>query len=494
MSRVAASDRHRESSAHTKPASGVWSAFVERLFTPVDGASVAAFRMFFGVILCADTALLLVSGKAYGMYVAPLFHFTYLGWGWVKPWPGIGMQLHLIAMCLCAACVALGLFYRAAASLLAFGTVYLFLLDKAYYQNHYYLISTMTIVMALVPMPNMFSLDAVRNPASRTTVVPTWTLWLLRFQLALPYFFGGIAKFHSDWFQGEPMRTALLRCEGLPILGALAGAEWAAYAASWAGLLFDLLVVFGLLWRRTRVIAYLAALAFHLANSQLFAIGVFPWFMIGATLIFFPPDWPRTVLRWFGRDSNPGTAAALHSPPLRTRNWIAATLLTYAVVQCVLPFQHLLYPGDSNWSEEGHHFSWRMMLRHKFGMIKFYSLGPSDQRELDPRFFLNEVQIQRMTCDPDMIVQFAHFLADGLRDMGYEQVQIRAIAPVSLNVRRAQLLVDPTIDLAAQHRTWGPEPWVKPLEIPLSDRLTDAQLRESVFGPPPDTAVQSKEP
>jgi hypothetical protein len=48
-----------------------------------------------------------------------------------------------------------------------------------------------------------------------------------------------------------------------------------------------------LLWRRTRVLAYLAALAFHLTNWYLFNIGIFPWIMICATLLFFPPSWPR---------------------------------------------------------------------------------------------------------------------------------------------------------------------------------------------------------
>ena len=32
-------------------------------------------------------------------------------------------------------------------------------------------------------------------------------------------------------------------------------------------------------------------------NARLFDIGIFPWFMITATLIFFVPDWPVRVLK-----------------------------------------------------------------------------------------------------------------------------------------------------------------------------------------------------
>jgi vitamin K-dependent gamma-carboxylase len=45
---------------------------------------------------------------------------------------------------------------------------------------------------------------------------------------------------------------------------------------SYGGLLFDLLVVPFLLFRHTRPLALLAAVGFHLMNSQLFTIGIFP--------------------------------------------------------------------------------------------------------------------------------------------------------------------------------------------------------------------------
>ena len=67
------------------------------------------------------------------------------------------------------------------------------------------------------------------------------------------------------------------------------------YLFSYGGLLLDLFAVPLLLWPRTRNLTYAVTLGFHLMNAQLFNIGMFPWFMICATLLFFPPDWPRRV-------------------------------------------------------------------------------------------------------------------------------------------------------------------------------------------------------
>ena len=63
--------------------------------------------------------------------------------------------------------------------------------------------------------------------------------------------------------------------------------------------MLDLLVVPLLLWRRTRLFAFAAAIVFNLINAVIFDIGIFPWLMLGALLIFFPPDLMRRFARAF---------------------------------------------------------------------------------------------------------------------------------------------------------------------------------------------------
>ena len=120
---------------------------------------------------------------------------------------------------------------------------------------------------------------------------------MLRFQVAVPYVYGGIAKLNGDWLAGEPVRTWLAERSAQSVLGPWLAQEWLVFTLCYGGLAFDLAIVPLLLWRRTRALALAAALGFHLANAYLFTIGIFPWLMIAATLLFLPPDWPRRARR-----------------------------------------------------------------------------------------------------------------------------------------------------------------------------------------------------
>ncbi len=105
----------------------------------------------------------------------------------------------------------------------------------------------------LVPANRTLSVDAWLRPSLRLQSAPAWSLWLLRFQIGVVYFFAGLVKLSPDWLRGEPMRYQLSHATNAPIVSRLFREEWAVYAVSYGGLLFDLFVVPLLLWRRTRV-------------------------------------------------------------------------------------------------------------------------------------------------------------------------------------------------------------------------------------------------
>src|SRR5690606_31415103 len=131
---------------------------------------------------------------------------------------------------------------------------YIFLLDQATYLNHFYLISLISFLMIFLPLDCAGSVDAWLWPKMRRATAPAWTLWLLRFQVGVAYTFGGIAKLNSDWLRGEPMRNWLAER-----WGQMPSETWVLFF-SWGGALFDLLIVPALLWHRTRIPAFLAAL------------------------------------------------------------------------------------------------------------------------------------------------------------------------------------------------------------------------------------------
>ena len=52
-----------------------------------------------------------------------------------------------------------------------------------------------------------------------------------------------------------------------------------------------------------------------------------------------------------------------------------------------MPLRHYAYPGNVSWTEEGHQFSWRMMLRDKYTEhIEFIAFSPKtgETWKIDP--------------------------------------------------------------------------------------------------------------
>ena len=69
-----------------------------------------------------------------------------------------------------------------------------------------------------------------------------------------------------------------------------------------------------------------------------------------------------------------------------------------------------------------------------------------------------------MSTRPDMILQYAHHLADVYEEQGYENIQVKVKLVASVNNRPPQLLIDPDVNLAEQPRTLFPKSWIIPLE------------------------------
>jgi vitamin K-dependent gamma-carboxylase len=80
-------------------------------------------------------------------------------------------------------------------------------------------------------------------------------------------------------------------------------------------------------------------------------------------------------------------------------------------------------------------------------------------RAVDGPDGLTPLQLRVMATDPELIRQAAHFVAEDEAARGHA-VEVRVDAWLSLNGRPARLLVDPTVDLAAQPGRLGPHPWI----------------------------------
>ena len=386
-----------------------------QLARPVDGASLAVLRICFGVILLWHILkqFRVSGGRTFidFFYNEPAFHFPYYGFEWVKPVPEPFMTLVFVAAAVAILFVAIGFLYRISAVVFFLLYTYTFLCDQAEYNNHYYLVCILALLLAIMPAHRRFSVDgwlaARRQPepqknsrAAPLLTVPFWTVFILRFEVFCVYFFSGLSKTTSEWLSGIPIQSAgvelRIMLDQLGVVPEFVTNLHAALFLAWGAMLFDIIVGFLLLWEPTRWFGIVCAFVFNLHNHFIFPIGIFPFLAFAIVLIFLSPDWPvqfwdrlkhwksRLLPEKMGRKTKRIPANLSKKLPtdvaiLPNATW--AFIVFWVVTQSLIPLRHYIIPGDANWTEEGQKFSWRMMLRMKTaGHIIYYVKDPELQK------------------------------------------------------------------------------------------------------------------
>lgn len=434
--------------------------YLERLAVPVDAASIVAFRILFGTLMAVSSIRFLAKGSVDRCFVEPIFFFKYWGFAWVEPASRAVMIAVVVTMAVSAAAIALGFLYRFAAAVFFMTFTYVHLIDVTNYLNHYYLVSLYALLLFVVPANRAFSIDARLGLAPCQSTVPTWALWILRFQVAVVYLGAALAKVGSDWLlHAEPIAIWMNSRADTPIIGPLLLRHDVALVMSWAGFLNDLLAVPLLSFKRTQTFGLAMIVVFHGFTNYFFNIGIFPILMPIGALLYFEPDWPRRLVARFRE--LPAPKATAYAPPSGA---FAVTLCLYAFAQLVIPLRTFAYGGDVLWHEQGMRFSWRVMLRKKTGSITYRVLIPGRRREVEvyPRRYLNDFQEREFAGQPDLIVQLAHRIHDDFQQRGQGDVQVRVDAWVSLNGRPSVRLIDPDFNLATVHDGLAPARYILP--------------------------------
>ena len=429
------------------------------------------FRILFGLMMALSVIRFWGHGWIETQYIEPVYYFSYFDWIIHPGSTGIYLLFGLVFIS--AIGIMLGCFYRMSAVLFFLSFTYIELLDKTNYLNHYYFVSLVSFLLIFLPAHRSFSIDVIRKPALYLRQIPSWTVNLLKFQLALVYVFAGLAKLNPDWlFRAMPLKLWLPAQSHVPIIGSLLNYEITAYIFSWCGAFYDLFIVFFLLYRPTRMMAYAAVVVFHVATAMLFQIGIFPYVMIFSTLIFFSAEAHDRVQIRIKKSINYPVPSADHFvknqlptlPLFFSWSKIRPFVLIFVVIQLFLPLRFLAYPGHLFWTEQGYRFSWRVMLMEKAGYATFTVTDKNGtQKEwVNNRDYLSIQQEKMMSTQPDMILQFAHHLADIYKKKGYENPIVKGKSLVTLNGVSSQPLIDPTVNLAAQPVNWKNKSWVLP--------------------------------
>ena len=268
----------------------------KNLYQHLDSASLVFFRVAFGFILLVEVYRYFAKNWIDNFFINPSFHFNYWPFHWLESLEAPLMYYFFYLMAVLSIFVMIGLFYRISMILIFLGISYIFLLEATLYLNHLYLVVLFCFLLIFIPLNRSNSLDnLIFRKGKPNSTTPAWCLWLIRFMVAVPYFFGGIAKLSPDWLRGEPMRNWLKSGMQVPESFKAFDPDFLGYFLCYSGLLLDLFIVPALLYKKTRPYAYVVILLFHLTNAFMFQIGIFPWFMIAATLLFFEPNWPRVL-------------------------------------------------------------------------------------------------------------------------------------------------------------------------------------------------------
>ncbi len=440
----------------------------------VDAAPIGLFRILFGLLMVVEVLRYWAYGRIARYYIEPTFFFSFVEG--IRP-VGSAMYLVFVLMGAAALLLAIGYYYRAASALFFVLYTYTFLLDKAQYNNHYYLICLLALLFVMTDANRAFSIDAVRRRLPSR--VPAWQVYIFRLQICIVFFYAGLAKINSDWLAGEPVRAWLAARADYFLIGPLLLREWFVYLYAYGGLLFDLLIGFALLWGPTRGVGFVLLVGFNGLNKWFYDIGIFPYLTLATFVLFMNAS---TIRRWFNRW--PRTRAVGRAVLLdllgsqRCDNstigkwWgqqrvTAFLMAVFVLVQLVLPLRHFAIRGHVGWTDEGHNFSWRMKLRDKSThAIAFYSRDPLTGRRRDLSVAeLTSRQKRKMSSRPHMILQYAKHLAENLRQEGVENAAVYVRTSVSLNSREPKPLIDERVNLAAvQYRWFSHNDWITLLD------------------------------
>ena len=289
--------------------------------------------------------------------------------------------------------------------------------------------------------------------------MPRWVLLILILQVWIVYTYAAVAKFYPDWLDASVARQLMEGKKDYWLVGGFLQLDWVHWVIAYMGIFFDMLIIPLLLWRRTRVIVFVISIFFHLFNSFIFHIGIFPYMSIGFALFFFSAE---TLQRLFLPKKKLYTAGEVIVPG--HKNLLIGILSIYFIFQIGLPLRHWFFQDDVLWTEEGHRLSWRMMLRSRSGTLNVFVVNKEngERKRYDYTKILGKKQDVVVRSKPDLMWQLAQRIKKDEAEKGRD-VAVYMESYISINHGPYHPFTDPKIDLAAEK--WHPfkhSKWILP--------------------------------
>ncbi|WP_299365223.1 HTTM domain-containing protein [Winogradskyella sp.] len=426
------------------------------LFKHIDNSGLIVFRIVFGLLCFLESVGAVFTGWVRRTLIEPEFTFSFIGFEWLQPLPGNWMYVYYIVMGIFGLLIMVGYKYRF--SMFMFATMWTatYLMQKSSYNNHYYLLFILSYLMVFLPANRYASLDVKLNPTLKRISMPSWCKWIFVIQLFILYTYASIAKLYPDWLDTSVVALLMKGKASYPIIGELLQEKWIHYFIAYGGILFDGLIIPLLLFKPTRKYAFFASIFFHLFNSIVFQIGIFPYLSLAFSLFFFEP---KTIKNIFLKKKEFYTANELKVP---TYNKLLIGIFSvYFLIHIALPLRIHFFEDNVLWTEEGHRLSWRMMLRSKSGSARYTVIDEATNNAIPIKLddYLTKKQQRSASTKPDFIWQFAQYLKQDFAKQG-KSVKVYVRTYVRVNGKPSKQLIDPKVDLANEewhhfkHHNW----------------------------------------
>jgi len=426
------------------------------LFKHIDNSALIIFRVFFGLLITLESFGAIATGWVRQTLIEPEFTFSFIGLEWLQPLPGMWMYVYFCIMGIFGIGVMLGYKYRF--SIITFTILWsgVYFMQKSSYNNHYYLLVLLNLFMCVLPANRYFSLDVKQNSSLLKQSMPQWCSFIIIVQMAIVYTYASIAKIYPEWLDTTVMEILMRSKKEYYIIGDFLQQQWLHYILAYGGILFDLLIIPLLLWKPTRKLAFISAIVFHLFNSLVFQIGIFPYMSLALCVFFFST---KTIQKLFFKNKLFYDEAEVIVP--KHKPFLVAAFGLYFLIQIGLPLRHWFIKDDVLWTEEAHRLSWRMMLRSKSGIAHYTVIDKETNEKTIIRIddYLTKKQKGIASSKPDVIWQFAQRLKQKFAAEG-KDVEVYVDCRISVNQRPLKLLIDPKIDLASvkwnafKHNEW----------------------------------------
>jgi len=437
---------------------------------PVDNSSLVIFRIAFGFLIAAESFGAIFTGWVKRAFIDPEFTFTFIGFEWLQPLPGYGMYGYYALMGCAGVLVMFGWRYRLSLAIFAVMWTATYLMQKTNYNNHYYLLILLCFLMLLLPANKNGSLDVKLGYETPEITCPRWAMDLLKWQLLIVYTYAALAKLYPGWLEGEFISISFANKADYPLIGPWLQHDWVQKVVMIGGILYDLTIIPIMYWPPTRKFGLWVSIGFHMFNSIVFGIGIFPYLMMASLVLFYNTRKWRTRIPWYQVDqvtnpSNDHIAPQTVQRGAKTEHFklIFSVLAVYFLLQLWLPVRHHFIAGDVFRTEEWHRMAWRMMLRSKYGTSRFTVINrqTGEKWVVDPKDYLTNKQAFKMAGRPDMIWQFAQYLQKVYAAQGINDIQIYATTRAHLNKKLISKLVDPEVDLlSVPWKRFGHNPWI----------------------------------